>query len=123
MVERLEQQATPFSTWKGVARSTTKAEASRPHSRRLLEIVLDLETVGLESVDRFYEGVSGLAFEPPGTAPTILVGDGDDAVFYGVLVHVVETSVVTGFVGDLAFSVVVPNLSPCAAIKFVDPAC
>jgi hypothetical protein len=65
-------------------------------------------------------GRFGGLFEPGGGAPTVLVRDGDEAVFYGVLFHISEAGPVGGLEGDVAVPELIPDFTSGSVVGPVD---
>ena len=53
-------------------------------------VVWNLNALCFEAIDGFDHGLAGVAFEPGGGAPWVIGGFGDQSMFYGILMGVVQ---------------------------------
>ena len=64
-----------------------------------LEVILDVDAVGLKTVDGLYLSRGGGAFQPAGRTPAILVGDHHQAMLDRILMNIIEPGVIGTLVG------------------------
>ncbi len=89
--------------------------------RRWLEPVQDLDAVDFESIDALDLRRRGGTFKPRRRTPEILVCDRHQAVFYRILVNVIQPGEVRPFVSQACVPEVVPNVSARLPIEPIDP--
>ena len=83
--------------------------------------VFDVYGVGLEAIDGFDGRRIGGAFQPAGGAPRVLAGGGHEAVFYGILMDIVQPGQIGFFVGEEGVPVLIPDFALWGSVEFIDP--
>jgi len=85
------------------------------------EIIIHLQSVGFQIVDRFDLGRCGRSLKPSRRTPRVLIGNRHKPVHDGILMRVIQSRQVRFLVSQPRLADVVPDLASRSLVQLVDP--
>src|SRR4051794_17730199 len=104
-------------------RQRKKAASSRRTPKPLHDrfvVVFNLDSVDLETVDRLHLGATSRTFKPCGRTPAVISGPSDQAVFNGILMHVIQARKIGFLKRQLRIPKVEPHTPACCAVEAIN---